>query len=311
MKEASYLALFEEGILEERIEAAVAALGSCTLCPRVCGVDRLQDERGFCETGRKAFAAGYNAHFGEEAPLVGTHGSGTIFISSCNLLCSFCQNYEISHGREGSEVLPQHMAEMMVQLAQMGCHNINIVSPSHVVPQILESLPNAIEKGLRIPLVYNSGGYDSVETLRLLEGIVDIYMPDFKFWDHTYSKQYCGAPDYREVAVATLREMHRQVGDLVVDERGVAVRGLIVRHLVMPNRVAGTGEIMKFLAEEISSNTYVNLMDQYRPCGGAHRDYLINRRISAQEFKEALREAKQGGLKRLDPRDRVRVWFMP
>jgi len=311
MKEASYLALFEEGVLKERIEAAVTALGACRLCPRACGVDRLQNEKGFCETGRKASVASYNAHFGEEAPLVGTHGSGTIFISSCNLLCSFCQNYEISHGREGSEVLPQQMAEMMVQLAQMGCHNINIVSPSHVVPQMLESLPIAVEKGLRIPLVYNSGGYDSVETLKLLEGIVDIYMPDFKFWDDTYGERYCGAPDYREAAVAALREMHRQVGDLVVDERGVALRGLIVRHLVMPNRVAGTEKISRFLAEEISANTYVNIMDQYRPCGGMQRDPLINRRISAQEFKEAMGEAKRGGLRRLDPRDRVRVWFMP
>jgi len=311
MKEASYLALFEEGVLKERIKAAVAALGACRLCPRACGVDRLQNEKGFCETGRKASVASYNAHFGEEAPLVGTHGSGTIFISSCNLLCSFCQNYEISHGREGSEVLPQQMAEMMVQLAQMGCHNINIVSPSHVVPQMLESLPIAVEKGLRIPLVYNSGGYDSVETLKLLEGIVDIYMPDFKFWDDTYGERYCGAPDYREAAVAALREMHRQVGDLVVDERGVALRGLIVRHLVMPNRVAGTEKISRFLAEEISANTYVNIMDQYRPCGGMQRDPLINRRISAQEFKEAMGEAKRGGLRRLDPRDRVRVWFMP
>ena len=310
MKELSYLTLFEKGVLQERIEQAVALLEECRLCPRACGVNRLQDERGFCATGRRASVAGYNAHFGEEAPLVGTHGSGTIFISSCNLLCSFCQNYEISHGREGAEVDPEQMAHMMIRLARTGCHNINIVTPSHVVPQVLEALPVAIEKGLRIPLVYNSGGYDSVETLRLLDGVFDIYMPDFKFWDDTFAEKYCGAPDYRERAMQALREMHRQVGDLVVDDRGAAVRGLIVRHLVMPNQVAGTGGIAKFLAEEISSNTYVNVMDQYRPCGSAHLDSLLNRRISAQEFREATGEARKASLKRLDPRDHIRLLSM-
>jgi putative pyruvate formate lyase activating enzyme len=310
MKEASYLILFEKGVLKERIEDALASLEDCRLCPRVCGVDRLRHEKGFCETGRRAVVASYNAHFGEEAPLVGTRGSGTIFISSCNLLCSFCQNYEISHGREGTEVEPQQMALMMIQLAEMGCHNINVVTPSHVVPQVLEALPIAIEKGLRIPLVYNSSGYDSVETLRLLDGVFDIYMPDLKFWDSTCAERYCQAPDYRDVAVRAVREMHRQVGDLVVDDQGLAVRGLIVRHLVMPNQVGGTKEITTFLAEEISPNTYVNLMDQYRPCGGAHRDPLINRRLSAQEFREATTEARKAGLKRLDPRDRIRLLFM-
>jgi putative pyruvate formate lyase activating enzyme len=309
--EASYLILFEKGFLKERTKKALAALEECRLCPRACGVNRLQDEKGFCETGRRAAVAGYNAHFGEEAPLVGTHGSGTIFVSSCNLLCSFCQNFEISHGREGIEIEPEQMAGMMIQLAQMGCHNINIVTPSHVVPQVLEALPKAIDKGLRIPLVYNSSGYDSVETLRLLDGIFDIYMPDFKFWDNTFAQRYCGAPDYREVAVQALREMHRQVGDLVLDDRGVAVRGLIVRHLVMPNQVAGTGEIVNFLAEKISSNTYVNIMDQFRPCGGALSDSLINRRINAQEFREATGKAKKAGLKRLDPRDRIRILLRP
>ena len=310
MNEPSYLALFESGVLGERIQEAVAALEECRLCPRACGVNRLQDEKGFCETGRRASVASYNAHFGEEAPLVGSRGSGTIFISSCNLLCSFCQNFEISHGREGAEVEPEQTAFMMIQLAQSGCHNINIVTPSHVVPQVLEALPIAIEKGLRIPLVYNSGGYDSAGTLKLLEGVFDIYMPDFKFWDNAFAEKYCGAPDYRETAMQALREMHRQVGDLVVDEKGVAVRGLIVRHLVMPNGVAGTARIAKFLAEEISPDTYVNVMDQYRPCGAAYGDSLINRRISAQEFREATGESKKAGLKRLDPRDRIRILFM-
>jgi putative pyruvate formate lyase activating enzyme len=310
MMEPSYIKLYEEGALEERTEKALAILEECRLCPRNCGVNRLEGEKGFCETGRKARVASYNAHFGEESPLVGSHGSGTIFISSCNLLCSFCQNYEISHEREGVDVEPEQMAHMMNQLYQMGCHNINIVTPSHVVPQLLEALPIAIEKGLKIPLVYNSSGYDSVRTLRLLEGIFDIYMPDFKFWDGAFAERYCQAPDYREVAVEAVREMHRQVGDLVVDDRGVALRGLIVRHLVMPDRVAGTGEIVRFLAEEISPNTYVNVMDQYRPCGAAHRDSLIKRRLSSQEFREAMEMARKAGLKRLDPRDRIRVLFM-
>ena len=310
MTEPSYLKLFEQGILGERIEKALDVLEACRLCPRRCAVNRLKDERGFCETGRRARVASHNAHFGEEAPLVGSHGSGTIFISSCNLLCSFCQNYEISHGNEGVEVEPQQMALMMMNLAHMGCHNINIVTPTHVVPQVLEALAIAIEKGLKIPLVYNSSGYDSVESLELLEGIFDVYMPDFKFWDKAYSEKYCQAPNYREVAAAAIREMHRQVGDLVVDEEGVAVRGLLVRHLVMPGGAAGTEEVAKFLAQEISPDTYVNVMDQYRPCGSAHRDSLINRRLSGREFREATEAARKAGLKRLDPRDRLRVFFI-
>lgn len=305
--EPSYLKLARDGQLVERAEKAVALMESCRLCPRACGVNRLEGERGFCDTGRKAKAASYNPHFGEEAPLVGRYGSGTIFISSCNLICSFCQNYEISHLKEGVEVEPEQMAAMMLQLAGAGCHNINFVTPTHVVPQILEALVHAAEKGLRIPLVYNSSGYDRRETLELLEGVFDIYMPDFKFWDARWSERYCRAPDYREVAVAAIQEMHRQVGDLVMDAQGVALRGLLVRHLVMPNNVADTEEIVKFLAQEISPNTYVNVMDQYRPCGEAHQDEFINRRLTAQEFRDAMHAARKAGLKRLDPRDRMRV----
>jgi putative pyruvate formate lyase activating enzyme len=291
----------------ERVQKAFALLKSCRLCPRKCGVNRLDGELGFCETGRKAIVASFNAHFGEESPLVGRSGSGTIFIGSCNLLCSFCQNYEISHGREGAEVGAEQMALMMVQLSQVGCHNINFVTPTHVAPQILEALPYAIEKGLRVPLVYNSSGYDSRETLELLDGIFDIYMPDFKFWDNRWAERYCGASDYREVAIAALHEMHRQVGDLAVDEWGVAHRGLLVRHLVMPNQVAGTEEIMEFLAKEISPNTYVNVMDQYRPCGSAHRDEFINRRLHSKEYRDAVNAAKRAGMARLDERDRIRL----
>jgi putative pyruvate formate lyase activating enzyme len=305
--EPSYLGVYSKGGLKERIQKAIAILESCRLCPRNCGVDRLSGEFGFCETGRKAVVASYSAHFGEETPLVGRSGSGTIFISSCNLLCSYCQNYEISHGKEGAEVGPEQLAHMMVQLGRAGCHNINFVTPTHVVPQILEALPYAIEAGLRVPLVYNSGGYDRRDTLELLEGIFDIYMPDFKFWDNRWAERYCGAPDYRESAIAAFREMHRQVGDLAMDERGIAYKGLLVRHLVMPNQVAGTEEIMEFLAKEISPNTYVNVMDQYRPCGSAHRDEFINRRLHSKEYRDAVAAAQRAGIERLDERDRIRL----
>lgn len=309
MVEPSYIRLHRENKLAARIEEAIRLMSSCRVCPRECGVNRLEGEVGVCETGRKAKVASFNAHFGEEAPLVGRHGSGTIFLSSCNLLCSFCQNYEISHLGEGVEVEPSQMAQMMVQLAQRGCHNINFVTPSHVVPQLLEALPEAIERGLRVPLVYNSGGYDRRETLALLDGVFDIYMPDFKFWDERWADRYCHAPAYREVAVEALLEMHRQVGDLVIDDEGVAVRGLLVRHLVMPNGIAGTDRVMEFLSKRISPDTYVNVMDQYRPCGEAHGDELLNRRLSSQEFKEAMDTARRAGLNRLDPRDRLRWIF--
>lgn len=307
--EPSYLKLEREGRLRERIERGLALMASCRICPRACGVNRLEGEKGFCKTGRKARVASYSAHFGEEAPLVGSHGSGTIFMSSCNLLCSFCQNFEISHQRQGIDVTSEQLAAMMVDLAERGCHNINFVTPTHVVPQILEALPFAIEEGLSVPLVYNSSGYDSKETLMTLDGIFDIYMPDFKFWKAEWADKYCQASDYSKTAVAAIREMHRQVGDLVVDENGVATGGLLVRHLVMPNNTAGTESIMAFLADEISPNTYVNVMDQYRPCGYAHQDALINRRLKAREFREAIDAAKSAGLKRLDPRDRIRIVF--
>ena len=205
---------------------------------------------------------------------------------------------------------PEQMALMMLQLSKIGCHNINFVTPTHVVPQILEALPQAIERGLRVPLVYNSSGYDSRETLELLDGIFDIYMPDFKFWDNRWAERYCEAPEYREAATAAIREMHRQVGDLAVDERGIAYRGLLVRHLVMPNQVAGTKEVMEFLAKEISPNTYVNVMDQYRPCGSAHRDEFINRRLHLKEYREAVNAARRAGLNRLDERERIRLILM-
>jgi len=300
----SYLKLYHDGTLTTRVQTALKLLQHCELCPRRCGVDRLAGETGYCRTGRYAQVASFSPHFGEESPLVGRCGSGTIFISSCNLLCTFCQNFEISHQREGQVVAPEHLAGMMLKLAQQGCHNINFVTPTHVVPQILEGLSIAIDHGLDVPLVYNSSGYDTVETLQLLDGIFDIYMPDFKFWDTEWSARFCNAPDYQEWATAAIKEMHRQVGDLKINAQGIAERGLLVRHLVMPNGVAGTTAIMDFLAREISPNTYVNVMNQYRPYGLAVKDSTINRRVSEQEYQEAVDAARHAGLKRLDPRIR-------
>lgn len=298
MKEASYLKLHREGKLAGRADAALGLMDGCRLCPRSCGCDRLGGETGFCGGGRLAKIASYGPHFGEEPPLVGMRGSGTIFLSSCSLLCSFCQNYEISHGAEGAEEPPGRLAQIMTSIRQRGCHNINFVTPTHFMPQILEALVIAAQAGLDLPLVYNCGGYESVEALMVLDGIVDIYMPDFKFWDNHYAARTCGVEDYRERAVEALREMHRQVGDLQIDENGIARRGLLVRHLVMPNNAAGSREVLKFLADEISRRTYVNIMDQYRPCGLAYGDQLLNRRITADEYRAAIRWAREAGLER-------------
>jgi len=298
--------LAASGELARRVEQAESILQDCTLCPRECRVDRKSGETGFCGTGEKARIASFCPHFGEESPLVGQKGSGTIFFSSCNLLCSFCQNEEISHGNEGEDATPGQIAAVMLMLADKGCHNINLVTPTHVVPQILKALIPAVEEGLRLPIVYNSSGYETLATLKNLEGIVDIYMPDFKFWDGKWSGRYCAAPDYPEAARKALVEMHRQVGDLETDENGIARRGLLVRHLVMPGGIAGTRDFARFIAREISPNTYVNIMDQYRPCGRARGDDLINRRLEAHEFREAVDAAREAGLNRLDSRDRIR-----
>ena len=300
MFEPGYINLHREWRLLERIEKGRALLADCHLCPRGCGVDRSQGELGYCRTSRYARVASFSPHFGEEAPIVGRYGSGTIFFSSCNLLCSFCQNCDISHLGVGSVAGPDEIASMMLALAGSGCHNINFVTPTHVVPQILEALPAAIEGGLNVPLVYNTGTYDAVDTLRLLDGIIDIYMPDFKFWDQRHAQTYCAAPDYPEIAKASIQEMHTQVGDLAIDEEGIAQRGLLVRHLVMPGDIAGTGEIMHFLAQEISKDTYVNIMDQYHPCFEADLDPMINRSITRQEYDRAVESAHKHGIQRLD-----------
>lgn len=305
--EPVYLQSHRNSRLRSQAEKARAALEECCLCPRQCHVNRTAGETGYCGTGELAVVASYDAHFGEEEPLVGRHGSGTIFFSHCNLLCNFCQNYDISHGGVGQAVSDDQLAWMMLQLQSDGCHNINLVTPSHVVPQIIQSVALAAAKGLRIPLVYNTSGYDRVETLGLLDGVIDIYMPDFKFWDPSVAQLTCEAPDYPQHARAALKEMHRQVGDLVLDENGIAQRGLLVRHLVLPENMAGTADVMKFIASHISTNTYVNIMAQYRPCGTAYRVPGLDRSITAQEYHEAVESARSQGITRLDKRRRVFV----
>jgi putative pyruvate formate lyase activating enzyme len=298
--EAAYIKSFEKGLLQKKIQAAYKILNSCTLCPRQCRVNRMSGETGICKTAKQAWVSSYNPHFGEEAPLVGTHGSGTIFFTHCNLMCLFCQNFDISHEGYGQEVSDKQLAAMMVALQQQGCHNINFVTPSHVVPQILSALEIAIQQGLFVPLVYNSGGYDLPATLRLLEGVFDIYMPDFKFWDAEVAEAACQAKNYPQIACRALREMHRQVGDLKIDENGIAQKGLLIRHLVLPGGLAGTREIMRFIAREISTNSYVNIMSQYRPCGRAAEIKGFNSLLSKVDFQTALREAAAEGITRLD-----------
>jgi len=284
--------------LRERAEIALGRLQRCEICPRACGVNRLEGEFGYCRSGRFARVSSFTPHFGEERPLVGAHGSGTIFMTGCNLRCVYCQNYDISQLGEGREVSPEKLAEMMVCLADGGCHNINFVTPTHFVPQILEALVEAAEMGLSVPLVYNSGGYDSVSTLRLLDGIFDIYMPDAKYGTDEAAMKYSDAPDYTGVMKAAIREMHRQVGPLEVDDDGVAVRGLLVRHLVLPENLAGTAEVVRFLAEEVSPETYLNVMAQYHPCYRAHQFPELSRPITLREYAEAVNLARVAGLDR-------------
>ena len=286
--------------MNRKIVGLDRCLEACTLCPRNCGVNRKKGEKGFCRMGDTAIVASYGPHFGEERPLVGMGGSGTIFFSNCNLGCVFCQNYDISHFGEGQEISIERLASIMIDLQVQGCHNINLVTPTHQTPMILRSLKIAIEGGLRIPVVYNCGGYESVETLEILSGIIDIYMPDFKYADPVVAEKYSGAPDYPAVARKAIREMHKQVGELVIDKHGVAMQGLLIRHLVMPGDIAGTEAVVKFIAEEISANTWINIMDQYRPCYKAFDYPGISRKVSAAEYRDALKRAVEAGLKRID-----------
>ena len=296
----AYLKTFRQGLLEEKILKAQRMLESCTVCPRDCEVNRLEGERGFCRAGFLPKVSSASPHFGEERPLVGFRGSGTIFLTHCNLGCSFCQNYSISHLDEGEEIPIERLSRMMMALQSLGCHNINFVSPTHYVPQILAALPKAIALGLTAPLVYNTGGYDTVETLELLDGVFDIYMPDYKYSDGETAEKYSQARDYPFVAKKAIKEMFRQVGDLVFDEQGIALRGLLIRHLVLPSGLAGTEDVMQFLAREISKNTYVNIMAQYYPCGDIPPGSPLNRRISRQEYDQAVEIAKKAGITRLD-----------
>jgi putative pyruvate formate lyase activating enzyme len=303
--EPSYIGTIEKGLLKGKIEKAHNLLKPCVLCPRRCGVDRLSGETGICKTGKLSWVSSYNPHFGEEDPLVGSNGSGTIFFTHCNLMCLFCQNFDISHQGYGQEISNEELAGIMLALQKQGCHNINFVSPSHVVPQILSAVEIAANHGLSIPLVYNSGGYDRVETLRLLEGVFDIFMPDFKFWDSHVAESACQAGDYPEIARRAIAEMHRQVGDLQVDEQGIARRGMLIRHLVLPDGLAGTREIMKFIAHNLSTDSYVNIMSQYRPCGRAAEVKGLGANLKAEDYRRAVQAAKEEGITRLDRPHRV------
>ncbi|TNF99007.1 MAG: radical SAM protein [Gammaproteobacteria bacterium] len=306
----AYLALMESGELANRVKQAYRHLEDCDLCARYCHMNRRETIKGaVCRTGEKAIVHSHGAHHGEEDVLRGHRGSGTIFFSWCNLRCMFCQNWDISHKGTGRAVEPEEIARMMLELQFQGCHNINFVSPSHVVAQILAAVQIAAQEGLRLPLVYNTGGYDSLEALRLLDDVIDIYMPDMKYGDSENAHQYSHVRDYVEFNQAAVSEMHRQVGDLVVNDSGIAQRGLLIRHLVLPNNLAGTEQVLNFIAQEISSNTWLNLMDQYHPCYRADENDLLNRRISPAEYHQAREMAVNAGLKRLDQRVGWRMGF--
>jgi len=298
----AYLELWQSGELARRVKLGLEKLADCILCPRDCHVNRIENKTKVCRTGRYAIVSTHFAHLGEERCLRGNRGSGTIFFSCCNLRCTFCQNYEISWLGEGRTAEPQELAEMMLHLQEQGCHNINLVTPEHVVPQILEALLLAVESGLRLPLVYNTSAYDSLDSLALMDGVVDIYMPDFKFWDPESARRYAKATDYPEAARRAIREMHRQVGPLVIDEQGVALRGVLLRHLIMPGGVAGTTEIMNWISRELGPATYVNVMAQYHPAGSVTEGQFpeINRCISPRELEQAVDAFRSAGLSRLD-----------
>jgi putative pyruvate formate lyase activating enzyme len=293
-----YIELQENGELKRRIESLNEILEHCSLCPRRCGINRIQGELGYCKAGAELMVSSVFPHFGEEAPLVGYHGSGTIFLTHCNLRCVFCQNDDISHQGRGEKASLSQMATYMKRLQELGCHNINFVTPTHYTPQIAASLPEAIELGLHLPLVYNCSGYESLEVIKLLDGIIDIYMPDAKYADENPAKRFSNAPDYPQVLREVLKEMYRQVGDLHIDENGIAERGLLIRHLVMPEDMAGTEDLMKFIAEEISRDSYVNIMQQFRPQYRSYEYPELRRRITYDEYADAVKVARRFGLHR-------------
>ena len=296
-----YVQLYEAGELEDRVAKGYEMLKSCNLCARNCGVNRLEDEKGFCNSGSRIMVSSAEPHFGEEPPLVGRYGSGTIFFTNCNLRCVLCQNYYISQLGEGQEIESEQLAGIMLELQKAGCHNINFVSPTHYIPQILDSLLIAVKSGLRIPLVHNCGGYESIESLKLLDGVFDIYMPDIKYGDNDMGEKYSNAPNYFDVVTAAVSEMHRQVGDLGINQEGIAERGLLIRHLVLPGNLAGTEKVVEFVSR-LSKNTYINIMAQYRPQNKASDYPELNRMISSEEFMNAISLAEKAGLRRGFPR---------
>jgi len=294
----SYLNLSKKEI-EKKIEKLFKILENCRICPRKCQVNRLKGGQGICQLKDLPMVSSFQPHFGEEAPLVGICGSGTIFFTSCNLACVYCQNYETSQLRIGREVSFEQLAQMMISLQKISCHNINLVTPTSQVPQIIKALAIAREKGLKLPLVYNTNSYDSVEVLKLLEGIIDIYMPDAKYSDDKIALKYSNCKNYFKIMKKAIKEMHRQVGDLIIDENGVAKQGLLVRHLVLPNNLAGSEKIFEFLAKEISKNTFINIMDQYRPCYQAYQHPELSRQITQKEYQKVIDLAKKTGLRRI------------
>ena len=299
----AYEKLEKEGKLAQRVKEAYSIFEHCQLCPRQCGVNRQKGERGFCRAPLKPVIFSAHPHFGEEVSLVGEHGSGTIFFSNCNLRCVFCQNWPISHEGKGKEVQDEDLADIMISLQEIGCHNINLVTPTHVMPNILNATQVAFKKGLRLPLVYNTSGYERLEIVKMLDGIVDIYLPDMKYMDSDQAAKYsAGASDYPEVTKKAIIEMHRQVGEHLTDKRGIALRGLMIRHLVMPNQVAGSEKFVKWVAEALPKSTYVNIMPQYRVEYKAYEYPEISRGITVEEFFEAMEWAEKYGLTNLDPR---------
>lgn len=296
---AGYRSLLRSGELYHRVEQARGKLQSCRVCPRHCEVNRIAGELGTCLIGSKALVASANPHFGEEFPIRGLFGSGTIFFAGCNLRCLYCQNFDINHEPNGQELEPEELASLMLGLQEQGCHNINFVSPSHQVPQMLEGILVAGQRGLRLPIVYNTSSYDDVDMLKLLDGVVDIYMPDFKYADTVIGRRLSKIPDYPARAQAALKERHRQVGDLELDDEGLAVRGVLVQHLVLPGGLAGTEDVTRFLATEISRETYVNMMDQYHPAAKADRHPILNRLVTSREVDDARNLAHTCGLYRI------------
>ena len=284
--------------LKEKAEALYELFVECRICPNECLARRTEGETGECHSTDEVIISSVSPHFGEEPPLVGTHGSGTIFFTNCNLDCEFCQNYDISHLGIGEKITTGDLASAMLKLQQRGCHNINLVTPTHFTPQIVDALILAIEKGLELPIVYNCGGYESVETLKLLEDIIDIYMPDIKYSIDENALKYSGVQNYWETVKLAIKEMHRQVGDLKISKRGIAQRGLLIRHLVLPNDVAGSKKVIDFVADKISTDSYINIMDQYRPAYNASKYEKLNRRITPSEYKEVVDYAFSKGLRR-------------